>query len=188
MVHIVCSSGDFVKSPELCRKMTKLKCRIGKAAVTIPLFASLLISFGNDRICAAEKLRIGITLHPYYSFVKNIVANRAEVIPLIKAGFNVHNYRPQPDDIKRVMAMDAIVVNGIGHDEFAINIIAAAWVENRIKIIYANKGVASIPVAGTDPEDRTVNSHNFVSISSSIQQIYNIGDALAKLDPANAVR
>ena len=29
----------------------------------------------------AKRLRIGITLHPYYSYVANIVGDKAEVVP-----------------------------------------------------------------------------------------------------------
>ena len=42
----------------------------------------------------AKRLRIGITLHPYYSYVANIVGDKAEVVPLIPAGFNPHAYEP----------------------------------------------------------------------------------------------
>jgi zinc transport system substrate-binding protein len=42
-----------------------------------------------------KPLRIGITLHPYYSYVSNIVGDKAEVVPLIPAGFNPHAYEHQ---------------------------------------------------------------------------------------------
>ena len=29
----------------------------------------------------ADGLKVGITLHPYYSFVANIVGDRAEIVP-----------------------------------------------------------------------------------------------------------
>ena len=32
-----------------------------------------------------QRLKVGITLHPYYSFVANIVGDRAEIVPLIDA-------------------------------------------------------------------------------------------------------
>ena len=48
---------------------------------------------------AAKTLKVGITLHPYYSFVANIVKDRAEIIPLIDADANPHGYAPQPDDM-----------------------------------------------------------------------------------------
>ena len=75
---------------------------------------------------AAGKLRIGITLHPYYSYVANIVGDRAIVQPLIDAGFNPHAYEPRAEDIKRVGDLDVVVLNAIGHDEFARRMIAAS--------------------------------------------------------------
>lgn len=47
-------------------------------------------------------LRIGITLHPY-CYVANIVGDKAEVVPLIPAGFNPHAYEPRAEDIKQVL-------------------------------------------------------------------------------------
>jgi zinc transport system substrate-binding protein len=126
-----------------------------------------------------------VTLHPYYSFAANIVGDLAEVVPLIKPGFNPHAYKPQPDDIKRVMALDVLVVNGIGHDEFAFEILDAARMKGKLPLIYANKGVSLIPIAGTDAKTKVVNPHTFISITASIQQIYNISRELGELDPVH---
>jgi zinc transport system substrate-binding protein len=157
-----------------------------KRAVLVMLMLVAVVSGKANPAASGKKLRIGITLHPYYSFVKNIVGDRAEVVPLIGAGFNPHNYEPQPDDITRVMKMDAIVVNGIGHDDFVFEIIEAARMKGKLDVIFANKAVALIPIPGTDPKDKIVDSHTFVSITTSIQQIYNICAELIKLDPENA--
>ena len=55
------------------------------------LAASAALPPGRARAAdAAPKLKVGITLHPYYSFVANIVGDRAEVLPFIDAGFNPH--------------------------------------------------------------------------------------------------
>ncbi|HEY8510174.1 MAG TPA: zinc ABC transporter substrate-binding protein [Steroidobacteraceae bacterium] len=133
-----------------------------------------------------KKLRIGVTLHPYYSFVANIVGDRAEVTPLIDAGFNPHNYAPRPQDMKRAATLDAIVVNGIGHDEFAFRIIEAAGMKGKLRMIYANDGVALIPLAGSSGDLKVVNPHTFVAIGAAIQQVYTIARALGEIDPANA--
>ncbi len=134
----------------------------------------------------AEKKTIGVTLHPYYSFTKNIVGDAAEVVPLIGSGFNPHNYRPQPDDIKRSMNIDIMVVNGIGHDEFAFEIMEAANMLDKVELIYANKDVSLIPVSGTLDGKKMVNPHTFVSVTTSIHQIYTISKELQKLDPKNS--
>jgi zinc transport system substrate-binding protein len=131
----------------------------------------------------ARQLRIGVSLLPYYSFTKNVVGDKAEVVPLIEAGSNPHGYRVRPEDIKRAAGLDVMVVNGVGHDEFAFDILKAAGIDRTIKVVYANKDVALIPQAANS---KTVNSHTFVSISASIQQIYTIANSLADIDPANA--
>jgi zinc transport system substrate-binding protein len=133
-----------------------------------------------------DKLRIGITLHPYYSFVTNIVGDLAEVIPLIDADSNPHGYSPQPDDMIRMTSMDALVVNGIGHDSWAFEILEAAGVRDELPLIYANDGVSLIPVAGDPSGAKIVNPHTFISTTAAIQQVYTIARSLGELDPGNA--
>ncbi|MDQ0654915.1 metal ABC transporter solute-binding protein, Zn/Mn family [Pseudomonas cedrina] len=67
----------------------------------------------------------------------NIVGDRAQVIALIPAEANSHNYQPQPDDITRAMNIDVLVVNGIGHDEWVSQIIKAAGRTENLPIIQA---------------------------------------------------
>ncbi len=138
------------------------------------------------RAADRKRVQIGITLHPYYSFVANLVGDRADLVPLIDAGFNPHNYQPRPQDMKRATTLDALVVNGIGHDEFAFRIIEAAGRKGKLRLIYANDGVALIPLAGAGGDVKIVNPHTFVAMTAAIQQIYTIARALGELDPDNA--
>lgn len=129
---------------------------------------------------AAAKLNIGITLHPYYSYVTNIVGDKATVTPLIEAGFNPHAYKLSPADLTRLNNMDAIVVNGIGHDHFAIEAIDQLKLPT-LTVIEAN---AQVPLL-SKPGGKVHNPHTFVSIDAAIRQIYTIAKALAKMDPNN---
>ncbi|WP_068826578.1 metal ABC transporter substrate-binding protein [Pseudomonas sp. BMS12] len=135
----------------------------------------------------AKRLRIGITLHPYYSYVSNIVGDKAEVVPLIPAGFNPHAYEPRAEDIKRIGTLDVVVLNGIGHDDFADRMIAASEKPD-IPVIESNERVPLLAATGQAARGagKVVNPHTFLSISASISQINNIARALGKLDPANA--
>ncbi|MBI1321376.1 MAG: ABC transporter substrate-binding protein [Candidatus Hydrogenedens sp.] len=135
---------------------------------------------------AHKKLRIGVTLVPYFSFTANIVGDLAEVVPLIGTAYNIHGYQPQAADIENAMTLDVLVVNGIGHDEWAFEILDAAQMRDKIHLIYANKGVALFPVAGRNDGKEVLNPHTFISISSSVPQIYNIAEELGQLDPDNA--
>jgi zinc transport system substrate-binding protein len=146
---------------------------------------ALVALFAMPLAHGAEKLRVGITLHPYYSFVANVVGDRAEVVPLIDSGLNPHNYTPRPDDLKRVMEMDVLVVNGIGHDEWAFAIVEAAGRDD-LRLLYANDGVALIPIAADEGQARVVNPHTFVSTTAAIQQVYTIARGLGEIDAENA--
>ena len=156
------------------------------------LLASLLLSLGAalaPMLASADnhRLRIGITLHPYYSYVSNIVGDRAEVVPLIPAGFNPHAYEPRAEDIKRIGGLDVVVLNGVGHDDFADRMIAASEKPD-VPVIEANARVPLLAATGQAARGagKVVNPHTFLSISASIAQINNISRELGKLDPDNA--
>jgi zinc transport system substrate-binding protein len=140
-------------------------------------------SLAHAQFKNGARMTVGITLHPYYSFVANIVGDKADIVPLIGAGYNPHNYNPLPDDIKRAQSLDALVVNGIGHDEWAFEIMEASGGSD-VPLIYANDNVSLIPVAGT--ADTSVNAHTFISTITAVQQVYEIARKLGEMDPANA--
>ena len=107
----------------------------------------VILSFSSF---AKEKLKIGVTLQPYYSFVTNIVKDKADVIPVVRLDqYDSHSYQPKPDDIKRMNTLDVLIVNGIGHDEFIFDILNSADRKKDIKVIYANKNVSLMPIAGS---------------------------------------
>jgi zinc transport system substrate-binding protein len=132
-----------------------------------------------------ERLKVGITLHPYYSFVATIVGDRADVVPLIDADANPHGYAPQPADMIRIMSMDVLVVNGIGHDTWAFEILDASGLRDTLPLIYANDGVSLIPVAGDPSGAKVVNPHTFIATTAAIQQVYTIARELGELDAEN---
>lgn len=152
--------------------------------LSIGLAALLLLGAAS---AADAKLRIGITLHPYYSYVSNIVGDKAEVVPLIPAGFNPHAYEPRAEDIKRIGSLDVVVLNGVGHDDFADRMIAASEKPD-IEVIEANANVPLLAATGIAARGagKVVNPHTFLSISASIAQVNNIARELGKLDPDNA--
>ena len=160
--------------------------RVGRHVAALALTMLLAPSFAH-----AKPLRIGITLHPYYSYVVNIVGDKAEVVPVIPAGFNPHAYEPRAEDIKRIGELDVIVLNGIGHDDFADRMIAASDKPD-IPVIEANAQVPLLAATGiaarggASDAGNVVNPHTFLSVTASIAQINTIARELGRLDPDNA--
>jgi zinc transport system substrate-binding protein len=128
-------------------------------------------------------LKIGVTLHPYYSWTKNIVGDLPgyEVRSILPGEIDAGDYQPRPDDIKKLVDLDAIVINGIGHDDFILTMLKASG-NKKIVIIRPNETTPQIhAVHGT-----SVNSHTFISFTNAIQQTYAIQKALATLRPQDA--
>jgi zinc transport system substrate-binding protein len=113
----------------------------------------------------AGPLRIGVTLHPYYSWVANIVAGvpGTEVVAVLPG------------------ELDAIVVNGIGHDDFIRDMIQASG-NAHLAILEANAETPLVQSAHGD----AVNSHTFLSFTNAVQQSRLIARQLGALRPASA--
>src|SRR5262249_38326083 len=126
----------------------------------------------------AKTLKIGVTLHPYYSWTKNVVGDLPgyEVRPILPGEIDAGDYQPRPEDIKKITDLDAIVINGIGHDDFIMPMIKASG-NKQLAIIQVNEATPQIhSIHGT-----SVNSHTFISFTNAIQQTYAIEKAIAKL-------
>lgn len=155
------------------------------------LAASLALPFARPAH-AADTIRIGVTLHPYYSWVANVAGDAGAPVPLVPVGFNPHAYEPRAEDIRRIGALDAVVLNGIGHDDFADRMITAS-ARPDVPVIEANRNVPLLPAVGAmarglgnTVEGRVVNSHTFISIAGAISQVQTIASDLGALYPDRA--
>jgi len=131
----------------------------------------------------AGPLRIGVTLHPYYSWTANVVAGvtGAEVVPVLPGEIDAGNYQPSPDDIAKLAKLDAIVINGIGHDDFIRPMIKASG-NDHLVVIEVNAETPLVKGAHGD----AVNSHTFLSFENAIAQSKLIAKKLGQLRPGDA--
>ena len=149
----------------------------------LALAAACLFAASHAQAEPVHTLRIGVTLHPYYSWTSNIVGALPgyEVRAILPGEIDAGDYQPRPEDIKKLVDLDAIVLNGIGHDDFIMPMIKASG-NTKLVIIRPNETTPQLHAAhGTG-----VNSHTFISFTNAIQQTYAIQKALAALRPADA--
>ena len=141
-----------------------------------------LLGFGLALPAAAAPaapLKVGVTLHPYYSWTANVASGTAvEVRPILPGEVDAGNYQPSPEDVKKLTDLDAIVVNGLGHDDFIMDMIRASG-NTRLTVIRPGDDTPQI----RSVRGNIVNSHIFISITNAIQQTYAIQKALAALRP-----
>ncbi len=143
------------------------------AFVLLILLSSAVASAQTAKPAQAPKpagpLRIGVTLHPYYSWTANVVGNLPgyEVRALLPGDIDAGDYQPRPQDIKRLADLDVVIVNGIGHDDFIFPMLKASG-NTRATVVRVNAETPMIRAG----RGSGVNSHTFISFSNAIQQTY----------------
>lgn len=153
---------------------------LGLIVSTILLLTVLIKAAGAANSTPSPALlKVGVTLHPYFSWTKNVVGDsNVEVRAILPGEVDAGDYQPRPEDIKKLADLDAIVVNGVGHDDFIFDMIKASG-NSTLTVIKPNTSVPLLKAANGG----TVNSHTFISFSNAIQQTYAIAKALGALRP-----
>jgi len=149
----------------------------------LTLLCGVLLAWSALAQAPGRPLKIGVTLHPYYSWTRSIVGATpgVEVIGVIPSETDASNYQPSPGDIAKLGSLDAIVVNGAGHDDFIFDMLKASG-NKKVVVIKPNDDTPLLrSVRGSK-----VNSHTFISFSNAIQQTYFIEKKLAELRPEYA--
>ncbi|GMU61987.1 MAG: hypothetical protein AMXMBFR34_37500 [Myxococcaceae bacterium] len=127
----------------------------------------------------AAPLKVGVTLHPYFSWTATVSAGLpVEVVPVLPGDVDVGAYQPRPEDVAKLGSLDALVINGIGHDDFILEMLKASG-NTRCRVIRVNDSTALLRGA----HGEAVNSHTFLSFSNAIQQSHVIARALGELRP-----
>ena len=58
------------------------------------------------------KLKVAVTLFPYYDFVRHIAGNQVDLQMVIPAGMDSHSFEPTPADIRTIQHADILISNG----------------------------------------------------------------------------
>lgn len=129
-------------------------------------------------------LKVGVTLHPYFSWTRAIVAGTdVEVRSLLPGEVDAGNYQPRVEEIRKLAELDVLVVNGLGHDDFVAAMVDAS----------GNKTLQTLRPSDATPTLRgahgeAANSHTFLSFTNAIQQTYWLERQLAALRPQWAAK
>lgn len=129
-----------------------------------------------------ERLTIATSFYPIYIMVVNVAKDvpGVQVVEMVPPQSGcLHDYQLTPNDLKVLEKAQICVINGAGMEAFMERVLEQ---QPKLKIVEASEGIKLIK-NDSDGED---NPHVWVSISGAMQQVRNIGEQLAVLDPAYA--
>lgn len=98
-----------------------------------------------------DKLTIYTSFYPMYDFTKKIVGDKAEVINLVPAGSEPHDWEPSTQDMAKLTSAKVLVINGAGMEHWAHDVVEAAKNKD-LKVITASDNVELIKSEGHEHE------------------------------------
>lgn len=140
-----------------------------------------------------EKLVIVTTIYPIYDFTLNIAGDKAEVMNLVPAGTEPHDFELSAKDMQLIEKADVFIYNGAGMEHFVDKTLAAVSNEN-LTVVEAASGIQLLEAEsdddeeshGDDHEEGKTDPHTWLSIQNAITESEEIKETLVKLDEENA--
>ncbi len=157
-----------------------------KSWITGLLLAVLIIFLGGCKLAPQntrnfveeDKLAVVTTIYPMYDFVKNIAGDRAEVINLVPAGMEPHDFELSTGDMRLLEQAEVFVYNGAGMEHFVDKTLAALD-NDRLLTVEAAAGI--LPAKTEEGND---DPHTWLSVANAIAEAEAIKEALIQADPA----
>lgn len=100
------------------------------------------------------------------------------VTSVTKPGSEIHGYEPTPDDLRRAVGADLLLVNGLGLENWVGRLVEPLG----LPTVVLTDGIDPLPIAGSD----AVNPHAWMSPRVGVHYVERIAQELALLDPPRA--
>lgn len=120
------------------------------------------------------KLLVYTSFYPLYDFAGKVGGERIELVNLVPAGEEPHDWEPGTNDMVGLEHADLFIYNGAGMEHWAESLLASLG--NDLHVVEASAGLAVSGDSGVDP-------HVWLSPVLALEQMRAIKDALVELDP-----
>lgn len=146
-----------------------------------------------------DKINVMTTIYPIYEFTKEIGGDEVNVINLLPAGVEPHDWTPKSQDIVNASKAQLFLYNGAGLEGWAPDFLKGLDKDTKVKPVEVSKGVKLISADGDDghnhgnegeedneQHDHHVDPHTWVSPKSALIMAENIRSSLVEIDPDHA--
>lgn len=164
--------------------------------------AMLVAGCGNDNQAVSgnmngesrEKIKVVTSFYPMYEFSKQVGGEHADVMALVPAGVEPHDWEPSAKDMAKIKEADVFVYNGIV-EGWAEQSLESAPNDKRIVVEASNginlmEGVEEHEHAGEgqeeeehEGEEHALDPHVWLSPVLAQQEVRAIQEAFEKADP-----
>lgn len=139
------------------------------------------------------KLSVRTSIYPMYDFASKIGGDQAEVVNMVPAGTEPHDWEPAAADIAGLEQADVFVYNGAGMEHWAEDVLES--LQNKALIaVEASTGVSLMEghhedeeeePEGEEHEGEEYDPHVWLSPLNAKKEMENIKNAFVQADPDN---
>ncbi|MBC7291034.1 MAG: metal ABC transporter substrate-binding protein [Actinotalea sp.] len=112
--------------------------------------------------------------------VRRVGGDDVVVTSVTRPGSEIHGYEPTPDDLRRAVGADLLLVNGLGLEDWVSRLVEPLG----LPTVVLTDGIDPVHVPGSD----VVNPHAWMSPRAGQHYVRRIAEELSALDPAGAER
>lgn len=161
-----------------------------KRIISLVLVLPMLLSIGcnknsSENINNQGKIKIYTSIYPLYDLTSKIGGDKVDVINLVPAGTEPHDWEISSSDIVNLEKADMLIYNGAGIESWSEKVIST--IENKEIIFVKTSQGLDIHKGHKDNKSHGHNDpHTWLSVENAKEEMENIKDALVKKDPNNA--
>jgi len=130
---------------------------------------------------APSKLTVMASIAPLADFARNVGGDLVDVQMVVPPGASPHTFEPNPAQLRALSDARVFVMNGIGLEPWADDLVQGAHNPNLI-VVRTGEG---LPIIGGG-EHGTGNPHVWLDPIDAMHQVEKIRDALIEADPGHA--
>lgn len=116
----------------------------------------------------------------FADFVSQVGGDRVSVRSLVPAGGEPHTFDPRPSDVIAFGEADLVVMNGLGLDDWAVDLVSEAG--GRAPVLRLAEDLPGADYIADDEEGGT-NPHLWLNVAYAIGYVDRIAAALSEVDP-----
>lgn len=148
-----------------------------------------------------SKISIVTTIYPVYDFASNVAGDKAEIINLVPAGVEPHDFELSTGDMQLIEQADVFIYNGAGMEHFVDKTLASISNEDLI-VVECARDIELLQATHSHSheedsheseaddeeahEEEQMDPHTWLNVSNAILEAETIKNALVDMDAANA--
>jgi ABC-type Zn uptake system ZnuABC Zn-binding protein ZnuA len=165
--------------------LIRARFRAGIAGLAVFALLALVVgacgTSGSGAQAADDRIRVVATTTILADLVRQVGGDRVTVESLVPKGGEAHTFDPTPSDVRRVVEADLVVRNGLGLDDWLLNLIQNAGAT--APDIALGEG---LPGAAYIQDGGQVNPHLWLDVAYARSYAARIAGELERLDPGHA--